>query len=142
MGYHITNVTNDTSRSISIMDSSHNKRSTQVAPNLDDYQLATEIELNEISGDPSYAEAAADGIVVFTSKDNYCFWRKPPLTPGWENPVGNVPVGCIGEAAGSMLAAGVMEGDLRIHVLQDGTATLEQRRVKGSDQIWGSPIGT
>lgn len=110
MAYHITLVTNSSRSSVAITNPAHEADSKLVGPGLP-YKPERPILVNKIGGNPTYAEAIAQAVNIYTRKDNYCFWDNT-----------NSSVNGIGEQGGT-IAYNASAGNIEITVNADGTLT-------------------
>jgi len=84
MAYHITLVTNNSSRSVAITNPHYAGDGMLVGPGpannpgnssgSNPYTPNRPILINAIGGNPTYLEAMVKANNIYTSVDNYCFW--------------------------------------------------------------------
>lgn len=113
MAYHITVITNNSSKSIAITNPAHEADSMLLGPGAT-YKPSRPILVNKIGGNPTYEQALSKAVNIYTLTDNYCFWDNE-----------NSAVNGIGESGGTIVF-NASAGDLQIAVNTNGTLSFSR----------------
>ena len=112
MTYNITQITDKSDRSAALTNPVTSRDAVLVFPYIV-YRSENPPEVNAISGNPTYAEAAATALNIYTKTDNYCFWDNTNSAVQW-----------VGQNGGTG-SYNIGAGDLNLIINPDGSISFD-----------------